>query len=164
MSHRTPCIRWRDPPPPRRSLSKMTLPLGCQLWKWDIHTEEREPQPRSLTSTANGTKLEGKQDLEILQPSTLFKHLESEQPSMEEHSQCPQLPWLCGWVEMPLHLVSPPGAPQTQQILVVAAATKPCGATGLSPRVTSSCTRALQGLVWPPSLLENDISVLLAAF
>lgn len=110
------------------------------------------------------TKLEGKQDLEILQPSTLFKHLESEQPSMEEHSQCPQLPWLCGWVEMPLHLVSPPGAPQTQQSLVVAAATKPCGATGLSPRVTSSCTRALQGLVWPPSLLENDISVLLAAF
>lgn len=29
---------------------------------------------------------------------------------------------------------------------------------------TLPCTRALQGLVWPPSLLGNDISVLLAAF
>lgn len=29
---------------------------------------------------------------------------------------------------------------------------------------TLSCMRALQGLLWPPRLLENDISVLLADF
>lgn len=81
------------------------------------------------------------------------------------HSQSPQFPPLHGWVEMPPHLVPPPGAPGSPEEPGSSCSHQPRGAAGLSPWVTPSPgTRAPQGLVWPQRLLENEISVLLAAF
>lgn len=72
---------------------------------------------------------------------------------------------LRGWVEMPPHLVPPPGAPGSPAEPGGGCSPEPRGATGPSPWVTPSPSgRALQGLVWPQRLLESEISVPLAAF